>query len=168
MSKLEYCSETFRPCASQSKSPWFRPFFFLLYFTTCFSLTGHHQMYKVCLRSLFCFPFDVLNASRCFILVTLRHAFLPKHAFDLWLLNIVTCRGLRVTYKTALCIGFIVPYTFTTRDYTQYRAIAIVHTFQFIVTHALEFSVFNSLIQQRIYNSLTATWKHTWSLLFAT
>jgi hypothetical protein len=49
-------------------------FFFLLYFTTCFGLTGHHQVYKVCLRSLLCFPFAVLDASRCFIQVRLRHA----------------------------------------------------------------------------------------------
>jgi hypothetical protein len=39
-------------------------------------------------------------------------------------------------------IGFIEPYTFTTRDYRQYSAIAILHTFQFTVTHALVFSVF--------------------------
>jgi hypothetical protein len=45
-----------RPCATQSKSARFRCFFFLLYFTTCFDLTGHHQ---VCLRSLLRFPSDV-------------------------------------------------------------------------------------------------------------
>jgi hypothetical protein len=34
-------------------------------------------------------------------------------------------------------IGFIAPYTFTTRDYRQYNAIAILHTFQFTAAHAL-------------------------------
>jgi hypothetical protein len=35
---------------------------------------------------------------------------------------------------------------FGTRNNRQYRAIAILHTFQFIVTHALGFSVFTSRI----------------------
>jgi hypothetical protein len=43
-------------------------------------------------------------------------------------------------------IGFIAPYTFTTQDYRQYSAITILHTFQFTVIHALEFSVFTSCI----------------------
>jgi hypothetical protein len=43
-------------------------------------------------------------------------------------------------------IGSIAPYTFITRDYRQYSAIAILHTFQFTVTHALEFSVFTSRV----------------------
>jgi hypothetical protein len=43
-------------------------------------------------------------------------------------------------------IEFIVSYTFTTRDYRQYSAIAILHASQFTVTHALGFSVFTSRI----------------------
>jgi hypothetical protein len=52
-----------RPCATQPKSASFRCFFFLFYFTTCFGLTGHLQVYKVFLMSLLCFPLDVLDAS---------------------------------------------------------------------------------------------------------
>jgi hypothetical protein len=50
-----------------------------------------------------------------------------------------------VTYKTGfgLVIGFI---DNRTRDYRQYSAIAILHTFQFTVTHALGFLVFTSRI----------------------
>jgi hypothetical protein len=44
-------------------------------------------------------------------------------------------------------IGFIAPYTFTTLGTkSNYSAIAIQHTLQFIVTHALGFSVFTSRI----------------------
>jgi hypothetical protein len=43
-------------------------------------------------------------------------------------------------------IGFIAHYTFTTRDYMQYSAIAILHTCQFTVTHALGLSVLTSRI----------------------
>jgi hypothetical protein len=43
-------------------------------------------------------------------------------------------------------IEFIAPYTFTTRDYRQHGAIAILHTFQFTVAHALGFSVFTSRV----------------------
>jgi hypothetical protein len=43
-------------------------------------------------------------------------------------------------------IGFIATYTFTTRDYRHYSSIAVLHTFQFTVTHALGFSVFTSRI----------------------
>jgi hypothetical protein len=42
--------------------------------------------------------------------------------------------------------GFIASYTFTTRDYRQYSAIAILHTFQFTVAPALGFSGFTSRI----------------------
>jgi hypothetical protein len=41
-------------------------------------------------------------------------------------------------------IGFIAPCIFTTRDYRQYSALAILHTLQFTVAHALGFSVFTS------------------------
>jgi hypothetical protein len=37
-------------------------------------------------------------------------------------------------------------YIHTVRDYRQYSAVAILHTFQFTVTHALKFSVFTSRI----------------------
>jgi hypothetical protein len=44
-------------------------------------------------------------------------------------------------------IGFIAPYTFTQFGTTgNYSAIAILHTFQFTVAHALGFSVFTGLI----------------------
>jgi hypothetical protein len=43
-------------------------------------------------------------------------------------------------------IGFIAPYTFTTRDYRQHSATADLHTLQFTVTYALGFSVFPSRI----------------------
>jgi hypothetical protein len=62
-----------RPRATQSKSARFRCFFFLFYFTTCFGLTDHHQVCKVCLRSLLCFHFDVLYAPRCSLQGMLRH-----------------------------------------------------------------------------------------------
>jgi hypothetical protein len=62
-----------RPWATQTRSASFR----------CFGLTGHHHVYKVCLRSLLCFPFDVLDASRCFVQVILGHAFVSNHVFHL-------------------------------------------------------------------------------------
>jgi hypothetical protein len=37
-------------------------------------------------------------------------------------------------------------YIYTVRDYRQYSAIAILHTFQFTVTHALGFSVLTSRV----------------------
>jgi hypothetical protein len=45
-------------------------------------------------------------------------------------------------------IGFIALYTriFTARDYRQYSAVAILHSLEFTVTHALGFSVFTSRI----------------------
>jgi hypothetical protein len=43
-------------------------------------------------------------------------------------------------------MGFIAPYIFTARDYRQYSTIAILHTFQFSITHALGFSAFSSRI----------------------
>jgi hypothetical protein len=43
-------------------------------------------------------------------------------------------------------IGFIAPYTFTTRDYRLYSAIANLQNILFTVAHALGFSVFTSRI----------------------
>jgi hypothetical protein len=62
--------------------------------------------------------------------------------------HIIACRGCCVTYKTGLhwMIGFIAPYTFTTRDYRQYSAVAGLHTLQFNVTHPLGSLVFASRI----------------------
>jgi hypothetical protein len=61
---------------------------------------------------------------------------------------IFTCIGVRwlIRRVSDLMIGFIALYTFTTRDYRQYSAFAIVHTFHFTVAHALRFSVFTSRI----------------------
>jgi hypothetical protein len=53
---------------------------------------------------------------------------------------------LRVGWLIQWMIGFIAPYIFTIRVYRQYSTIAIQHTFQFNVTHALGFSVFTSRI----------------------
>jgi hypothetical protein len=77
------------PCSTQSKSDRFRCFFFLIYFTACFGISGHHPVYKVCVRNLLCFPFDVLEASRCFIQVMLRNAFEFNHVFGSYFLNMV-------------------------------------------------------------------------------
>jgi hypothetical protein len=43
-------------------------------------------------------------------------------------------------------VGFIVRNVFTTRDYRQYSAMAVLHTLQFTVTHALGSTVFTSRI----------------------
>jgi hypothetical protein len=51
-----------RPCATQSNPAMFRCFFFVLYFITYFGHTGHHQVYKVCLRSFPCLFSYVLAA----------------------------------------------------------------------------------------------------------
>jgi hypothetical protein len=48
-----------RPCATNSKSARFYMFLLSALFHTMFRpKTYHHQVYKVCLRSLLCFPFD--------------------------------------------------------------------------------------------------------------
>jgi hypothetical protein len=57
------------------------------------------------------------------------------------------CRGLCVTYKTGLGLDDWIYCTLSvhnTQDYRQYRTIAIIHTLQFAVAHALGFSVFTS------------------------
>jgi hypothetical protein len=54
-----------------------------------------------------------------------------------------------VTYKTGFGLDDLIYctlYIHTARNYRQYSAIAILHTLQFIVTHALGFSVFTSRI----------------------
>jgi hypothetical protein len=60
---------------------------------------------------------------------------------------------LRIRLILDWMIGFIAPYTLTPRDYRQYSAIAILHTFQFTVSHKLGSSVFTSRILQRIFQS---------------
>jgi hypothetical protein len=63
-------------------------------------------------------------------------------------------------------IGFIdALFTHTTRDYRQYGAIADLRTLYFTVKPAEGFSVFTSCILATIYNSVTITSNHTWSLL---
>jgi hypothetical protein len=55
----------------------------------------------------------------------------------------------RATYKMGFGLDdqiYCTLYIHTTRDYRQYSAIAILHTLQFIVAHALGFSVFTSRI----------------------
>jgi hypothetical protein len=55
--------------------------------------------------------------------------------------NNVTCMG-----DLDWMIGLLTLYTFTTRDYRPYSAIADLHTFSSLVTHPLGFSVFTSSI----------------------
>jgi hypothetical protein len=60
--------------------------------------------------------------------------------------DIVKCTA---TYKTGFVLDdwiYCTLYIHTVRDYMQYSAIAILHIFQFLVTHALGFSVFTSRI----------------------
>jgi hypothetical protein len=57
-------------------------------------------------------------------------------------------------------IEFNAPYTFTTRDYRQYSAIADLHTLQFTAAHTLGFTVFLVVSSQRIYNSLSLQITH--------
>jgi hypothetical protein len=62
-------------------------------------------------------------------------------------INILSRVG--VTYKTGFGLDdwiYCTLYIHTVRDYRQYGAIAILHTLQFTVTHALGFSVFTSRI----------------------
>jgi hypothetical protein len=64
-------------------------------------------------------------------------------------INTVTCWVCYAWLIDGFWIGWLdslTPYTFTTRDYSQYRAIADLHTLQVTVTHALGFSVFTSRI----------------------
>jgi hypothetical protein len=57
-------------------------------------------------------------------------------------------RGCYVTNKTGFGLDDWIYWhlIYITRDYRQYSAIADLHTLQFTVTHALEFSVFTSRI----------------------
>jgi hypothetical protein len=60
--------------------------------------------------------------------------------------NNVTCRG---DLQGGFWIGWLnllTPHTHTTRNYSQYSAIADLHTLQFTVTHALGFPNFTSCI----------------------
>jgi hypothetical protein len=78
-----------------------------------------------------------------YITIILGHSF-SKFAYIWWLFYIVTCRGLRMCFGLDdwICWHLI----HTTRDYRQYSATDILHTFQFTVTHTLGFSVFISRI----------------------
>jgi hypothetical protein len=52
-----------------------------------------------------------------------------------------------VTYKTGFGLDdwiYCTLHIHTVRDYMQYSAIAILHTFQFTVTHELGFTIFNT------------------------
>jgi hypothetical protein len=63
-------------------------------------------------------------------------------------LNIVTCKGVVRDYRRPLdwMIGFIDTLYIPLGTTGNYSAIAVLHTLQFTVTHALGFSVFTSLI----------------------
>lgn len=78
-----------QPCTTESKATMFWCFF-LLYFKTCIGLTGHHQAYNMCSWSLLCFPFHVLDPSRCYIHVILRHSSVSNHVFGLCSLNMLS------------------------------------------------------------------------------
>jgi hypothetical protein len=61
----------------------------MLHFTACFDFFGHHQLYKVGLKSFSAFLRDVLYLSRFFVQFVLCHAFLFNHMFDVCLLNML-------------------------------------------------------------------------------
>jgi hypothetical protein len=67
---------------------------------------------------------------------------------SLLMYDIVTCRGLRVTYKAGFGLDdWLYWLLFTQLGTTgNYSTVAILHTFQFTVAHALGFSVFTSQI----------------------
>jgi hypothetical protein len=85
--------------------------------------------------------------KRCVNVSVMKSQF-NRIMLNLSILNIVTCRGDAWLIRRVWdwMIGFIGPYTFTTRDWRQYGAIADLHTLQFTLTHALEFSVFSNRI----------------------
>jgi hypothetical protein len=62
--------------------------------------------------------------------------------------HIVTCRVVFMTYKKGLGLDDWIHWHLihTHRDYRQHSAIAILHTLQFTIAHALGFSVFTSRI----------------------
>jgi hypothetical protein len=81
--------------------------------------------------------------------------------------NIITCRGLCVTYKTGSELYDWIYYNLyihITRDYRQYSAITDLHTFQFTVTHAPGFPVFTSRILATDLSQYVTS-NHTQSLL---
>jgi hypothetical protein len=82
--------------------------------------------------------------------------------------NILSRLG--VTYRRVLdwMIGFIAPYTFTQFGTTgQYSAIAILHTFQFAVAHAVGFTVFTSRILPTDFHTVPLPLQITPEVFFA-
>jgi hypothetical protein len=72
---------------------------------------------------------------------------------------IVSCNGLRVT-NNGFYIGFIGTSVTVSLNYNQFRAIANLHTFQFMVAHALGFSVPTSRLLAKDFNTETITSNH--------
>jgi hypothetical protein len=74
-----------------------------------------------------------------------------------------------VTYKTGFGLDdwiYCTLYIHTTHNYRQYSVIAILHSSQFTVTHALVFSAFTSRTLATDLQSLHCNFKSTWSLPF--
>jgi hypothetical protein len=81
-------------------------------------------------------------------------------------IDIATCIS---DYRRGLdwMIGFIAPYIFTTWDYRQYSALAILHTFQFTVEHTQGFSVITSLILATDFITVSLSLQITYEVFFA-
>jgi hypothetical protein len=76
---------------------------------------------------------------------------------------IATRRGGRDLYKTGFGLDdwiYCTLYMQTVRDYGQYRAIAILRTLEFTVTHALGFPSSLTVSWQQIYHSLSLQLTH--------
>jgi hypothetical protein len=64
-------------------------------------------------------------------------------------------------------LRFIATYTFTTRDYRQQNAIAILHTLQITVTHALDISIFTSRILATDFIAVSLLFQITHGVFFS-
>jgi heme-binding NEAT domain protein len=84
-----------------------------------------------------CFPFTTIHYS---LEYTNVFTFNRTQCYDN---NIVTCR---VTYETGFGLDLLHLKHSQLESTGNHSAIAILHTFQFTVPHALEFSVFSSRI----------------------